>query len=67
MKYFYDYPDDNNNMCRKEVTKEEALDKMSNCYKNLDEIIEIPCYYRLMGYRGIEITEEYEDEEDEDE
>lgn len=57
MKYFYEHYNDDNEMVNEEVSKTRAEELLSSGYNNIQDIINMPCYYRLM-FGGVEIIEE---------
>lgn len=59
MKYFLEGLNDNNEFERTEINKTEAIRRLSNFYKNVEELVETPCYYRTM-FGGVEVVEEDE-------
>lgn len=58
MKYFAEhYNDERGEWVREEITKEEAIIKISTCYNNAEECAETPCYYRTM-FGGVDVVEQ---------
>lgn len=58
MKYYHEFwNDERGEFEREEITKEQAIEKLGNGYKNPEQCAEIPCYYRLM-FGGVEVVQE---------
>lgn len=56
MKYYKESLNDLNEFVSEEISKEQAIEELSYHYKNAEECVELPCYYRT-PFGGINVIE----------